>query len=98
MPTDPRSGAAVDRLYQALRASLEGRGGAAGEVTVSEIYQTLVPYARARSELGFEMNADYEHALMRLIAGEGGFARLEPPEARAQVTRELESSNPDVTI
>jgi predicted RNA-binding Zn-ribbon protein involved in translation (DUF1610 family) len=99
VPTDPRSGAAVGRLYEALADALARRGGPpAADVTVSEIYQTLVPYARARAELGFEMNADYEHALMRLIAGEGGYATLEQPEARAQVARELESQNPDVTL
>ncbi|HSM35351.1 MAG TPA: zinc ribbon domain-containing protein [Longimicrobiales bacterium] len=99
MPTDPRSGAAVGRLYEALAEALAKRGGPpAADVTVSEIYQTLVPYAHARAELGFEMNADYEHALMRLIAGEGGYATLEQPEARAQVARELESQNPDVTL
>jgi hypothetical protein len=99
VPTDPRSSAAVGRLYGALTEALARRGGTpAADVTVSEIYQTLVPYARARAELGFEMNADYEHALMRLIAGEGGYARLEQPEARAQVARELESPHPDVTL
>lgn len=99
MPTDPRSDAAVRRLYGALRQSLRSRGGSTtDEVTVSEIYQTLVPYARARSELGFEMNADYEHALMRMLAGEGGFARLDQPEAHAQVAREISSSHPDVTL
>lgn len=100
MPTDPRSAAAVGRLYEALRDALGRRPGAGGrsEVTVSEIYQTLVPYARARADLGFEMNADYEHALMRLLAGEGGFARLEQSEARAHLARELASANPDVTL
>ena len=100
MPTDPGSAAAVGRLYGALKRALADRSGSASpaEVTVSEIYQTLVPYARARADLGFEMNADYEHALMRLLAGEGGYARLEEPEARARLSRELESPNPDVTL
>ncbi|HUG00309.1 MAG TPA: zinc ribbon domain-containing protein [Longimicrobiales bacterium] len=100
MPTDPGSAAAVGRLYGALKRALADRSGSASpaEVTVSEIYQTLVPYARARADLGFEMNADYEHALMRLLAGEGGYARLEEPEARARISRELESPNPDVTL
>jgi hypothetical protein len=65
-------------------------------VTVAEIYQDLVPYKTARSEIGFDMNADYEHALLRLLAGEGNLARIEPREVRDKLRMELESPNPDV--
>jgi hypothetical protein len=65
-------------------------------VTVAEIYQDLVPYKTARSEIGFNMNADYEHALLRLLAGEGNLARIEPREVRDKLRMELESPNPDV--
>jgi hypothetical protein len=41
--------------------------------SVAEIYQNLVPYRTHRDELGVEMNADYEHALLRLLAGEGDY-------------------------
>ncbi|MEN8376248.1 MAG: zinc ribbon domain-containing protein [Gemmatimonadota bacterium] len=99
MQTDPGSNAAVGRLFGALREAIDRRPeGSPPTITVSEIYQTLVPYARARASLGFEMNADYEHALMQMLAGEGGHARLDPPEARDQVARELETPNPDVTL
>lgn len=66
-------------------------------VTVAEIYQDLVPYRTARA-VGFEMNADYEYALLRLLAGEGDLARIEPREVRDKLRMELESANPDVGL
>jgi hypothetical protein len=67
-------------------------------VTVAEIYQDLVPYRTVRSRLGFEMNADYEHTLLRMLAGEGGLARLDPREARDELRAELETPNPNVGL
>jgi hypothetical protein len=67
-------------------------------VTVAEIYQDLVPYRTARTTIGFEMNADYEYALLRLLAGEGDLARIEPREVRDKLRMELESPNPDVGL
>ena len=67
-------------------------------VTVAEIYQDLVPYRTARNAVGFEMNADYEHTLLRLLAGEGDLARIEPREVRDKLRMELDSPNPDVSL
>ena len=67
-------------------------------VTVAEIYQELLPYRDARTTVGFDMNADYEHALLRLLAGEGELARIEPREVRDKLREELESPNPDVSL
>ncbi|MGH7483599.1 MAG: zinc ribbon domain-containing protein [Longimicrobiales bacterium] len=67
-------------------------------VTVAEIYKDLVPYARARALLGIDLNADYEHALVRFLSGEGGRARLEPENARRELREELALKNPNVTI
>ena len=67
-------------------------------VTVGEILNELLPYRSARSLVGFEMNADYEHALMRLLAGVDGLVRLEPEDAREHLARELAAPNPDVRI
>ncbi|MBI4408424.1 MAG: zinc ribbon domain-containing protein [Gemmatimonadetes bacterium] len=64
--------------------------------TVREIYQELVPYRNVRAALGVELYADYEHVLLRLLAGEGGFLRLEPAEAREALRLELDSPHPDV--
>jgi hypothetical protein len=67
-------------------------------VSVAEIYQDLVPYRTVRGLIGFEMNADYEHTLLRLLAGEGDLARLEPVEARDELRDELNSPNPNVGL
>lgn len=83
-------------LVDAMRRS---RPGALNRpVTVAEIYQDLLPYRTARAEIGFEMNADYEHALLRLLAGEGDFARIEPREVRDKLRMELDSPNPNVGL
>lgn len=83
-------------LVDAIRRS---RPGALNRpVTVAEIYQDLLPYRAARAEVGFEMNADYEHALLRLLAGEGDFARIEPREVRDKLRMELDSPNPNVGV
>ena len=64
-------------------------------VTVAEIYQDLIPYRLVRS-FGFALNADYEFALLQLLAGEEKLARIEPPEVREELRLELLSPNPNV--
>lgn len=91
----------VQRLHRALAEAVASRRGGDVEsqpVTVAEIYQELAPYRTVRSGVGFEMNADYEHALLRLLSGEDGLVRLEPEEARSHLARELATPNPDVTL
>jgi Double zinc ribbon/PHF5-like protein len=84
------------RLVDALRRLRPDPFGS--PVTVAEIYQDLVPYRSVRTELGFDMNADYEHTLLRLLAGEEELARLEPTEARDELRAELDSPNPNVGL
>ena len=66
--------------------------------TVAEIYQDLVPYGAYREVLGVEMNGDYEHALLRLLAGEGDFLELESEHALREIREELESVNPNTGL
>jgi hypothetical protein len=89
----------VARLHRALAGAIrQARGEDFDQpVTVSEIYQVFMPYRTARSLVGFEMNADYEYALLRLLAGEGDFAHIEPAEVRELLRGELESANPNVS-
>jgi len=94
--TRSMDGDAVERLYLRLVEALQARGGVNGAVTVAEIYQELVPYRSVRGDVGFGMNADYEHALLRLLAGDGGFVRLDPPKAVQELRRELDSANPNL--
>mgnify|MGYP001226908739 FL=1 len=90
----------IERLHAALVQALRARGPGALEhpVTVAEIYQDLIPYRTVRGLAGVELNADYEHALLRLLAGEGGYARLEPEGARQELELELELPNPNVGL
>ncbi|HSJ15216.1 MAG TPA: zinc ribbon domain-containing protein [Longimicrobiales bacterium] len=91
----------VERLHALLVHAVVSRRGedpATAPVTVAEIYQELVPYRSVRDDLALDMNADYEHALLRLLSGESGLARLEPVTARNQLRDELASPNPNVTL
>lgn len=90
----------VERLHSMLAHAMQGSRPQAFDspVTVAEIYQDLVPYRNVRSALGFQMNADYEHTLLRMLAGEGGLARLEPAEARHELRTELDTPNPNVGL
>jgi hypothetical protein len=66
--------------------------------TVAEIYQNLVPYGTHRDLIGVEMNGDYEDALLRLLAGEGGYLVLESPQALRTLREEVSSSNPNTGL
>src|SRR5688500_13204030 len=61
----------VQRLHRFIVDAVRAKRGDpfASPFTVSEIYQELAPYRTVRTALSFEMNADYEHALVRMLAG-----------------------------
>jgi hypothetical protein len=63
-----------------------------------DIRNSILPYRANRRALQLESSEDYELVLMRLCAGEGGFARTGPDEVRDVFMQELESPNPDLTI
>jgi hypothetical protein len=86
----------LDRLYRRLADTLrrEHSGSLDRPVTVAEIYQHLVPYRAVRSELGFSELAEYEHTLLRLLAGEKDYAQVDIPQARDDFRRELRAPNP----
>ncbi|MFW6079856.1 MAG: double zinc ribbon domain-containing protein [Gemmatimonadota bacterium] len=94
------SDAVVDKLYRCLVDAVREQRPDAGArpVTVAEIYQDLVPYRSVRDALGVGLNADYEHAVLRLLAGVGGHAHIEPPEVCEELRRELDSPNPNVAL
>lgn len=66
--------------------------------TVAEIYQNLVPYGTHRDRIGVEMNGDYEAALLRLLAGEGGYLVIESDPALRVLREELDSTNPNTGL
>jgi len=63
-----------------------------------EIHQNLVPYRTHRAVLAIETHQDYEMTVLRLLAGERGFARVEPDEVRQLIEREAQAVNPDTGI
>jgi hypothetical protein len=59
---------------------------------VSDICHSLAPFPNCRDELGVDTLSEYEHALLRLVAGEGGYVRLESEDARQAIRECLDSS------
>ncbi len=94
-PTPPTD--ELDRLFRRLVVNLAQLDPARvhGPVEVAELYQKLVPYRTHRTELGFDTNGDYEMTVLRLLAGERGYALVEPAEAREALAGEVGGVNPD---
>jgi predicted RNA-binding Zn-ribbon protein involved in translation (DUF1610 family) len=67
-------------------------------MTLAELRESVIPYRANRRALQLESSEDYELVVMRLCAGEGGFAITEPEEAQVDFVNELNSPNPDLTI
>ncbi len=92
--------APLHRLHLALVQALRERdpSGLGRPFTVAEIYQDLVPYRTHRDVLGVEMNGDYEHLVLRLLAGEDGLVSLGSEHARKEISEELGRSNPNTGL
>jgi len=91
----------LDRLFLRLVQIVHERKG--GDVNapfeILELYQDIIPYRVFRRERGsgFDTNEDYEHALMRLLAGERNYLRGD--ERMQQTMRdELAAKNPDTSF
>lgn len=87
----------VSRLFECLVRELEARDPAQLQTPfqISELYQSIVPYRSHRSQLGLDSNQDYEMAVLHLLAGEGGYATVEPEEVQAALAHEAEEVSPD---
>lgn len=92
--------APLRRLHHALVQALRERdpSGLGRPFTVAEIYQDLVPYRTHRDLLGVDMNGDYEHLVLRLLAGEDGLVSVESEHARREMSEELGRSNPNTGL
>lgn len=86
----------LDRLFRRLVEALhaEHEDALDRSLTVAEIYQHLIPYRSVRSDVGFAELAAYEHALLRLLAGEREYVQVELPHVQEEFRRELRSPNP----
>jgi hypothetical protein len=86
----------VTRLHHAIVDALHQRGVLEGPIRLADLYREIVPYRAVRSSLDVDLNADYEHALLRLLAGERGLLRVEPRAVRDALRKEAEAPYPDV--
>ncbi|MDH5643964.1 MAG: zinc ribbon domain-containing protein [Gemmatimonadota bacterium] len=64
-------------------------------IQISEIYQSVLPYRHYRSALGIDTMDDYDMVLLKLLAGEGGFVTIDPPEVQTTLQEESSSVNPN---
>ena len=90
----------LERFHRALIEEIQTQRPEylTGPFTVAEIYQNLVPYGSHRDRIGVEMNGDYEDALLRLLAGEGGYLLLESEPALRDLRSELDTANPNTGL
>ena len=66
--------------------------------TVAEIYQNLIPWRSHRHAMDIATSAEYEQALLRLLAGEGDYLALESQAAREEIQAELEARFPNTGL
>jgi hypothetical protein len=90
----------LDRLFERLVSVLadDAPGRLAVPFPAAEVYERLVPYRSNRSILKVATHQDYEMAVLRLLAGERGYASLEPAEVQNALQREAGESNPDTAL
>lgn len=86
----------VERIFRLIVTNLSSQNPdrLRAPIEVAEIYQSLIPYRHFRQVLGFDTNEDYEMALLRFFAGEGGYASMDPSEAQEALLEEARSVNP----
>jgi len=90
----------LDRLFERLVSVLadDAPGRLAVPFPAAEVYERLVPYRSNRSILKVATHQDYEMAVLRLLAGERGYASLDPAEVQDALQREAGESNPDTAL
>ncbi len=85
----------LDRLFERLVQVLARDARLAVPFPATDVYERLVPYRLNRSHLRVATHQDYEMAVLRLLAGERGYVRLEPDDVREAMQREVATVNPD---
>src|SRR6266702_4976424 len=90
----------LDRLFGRLVEALAeaGPGRLAVPFASAELYERLVPYRSNRAKLNVATHQDYEMTVLRLLAGERGYARLEPADVLEALQREATTANPDTAL
>ena len=87
----------LERLFRRLIRNLADLDPSRvhGPVEVAEICERLVPYRTHRTQLAIDTHEDYEMAVLRLLAGERGYALVAPTEVREAMELEVAGVNPD---
>ena len=85
----------LDRLFGLLVDALHREARLAVPFPASELTERLVSYRSNRSRLNVATYQDYEMTVLRLLAGERDYLRLEPADAREQLQAEVTAVNPD---
>jgi len=90
----------LERFFRRLVGNLAGTDPARlhRPLPLADVELDILPYRANRRALELDTSEDYEMVLLRLCAGEGGFVRTEPEDARATFVQELQSPNPDLGI
>jgi hypothetical protein len=90
----------LERFFRRLVSNLASTDPARlhRPLPLTEVYQSIMPYRTNRRALGLDTSEDYELVLLRLAAGEGGFAHSEPEAARASFAKEVRSTHPDLEV
>ena len=88
------------RLFAALVSEIRTRWPEYlhSRFTVAEIYQNLIPWRSHRNTMDIATSAEYEQALLRLLAGEGDYLALESQAAREEIQAELEARFPNTGL
>jgi hypothetical protein len=82
-------------MFECLVEALGREARIAVPVAAAEVYERLVPYRSNRSRLKVATHQDYEMTVLRLLAGEREYVRLEPDDVRDAMQREVTAANPD---
>ena len=88
----------LDRLFELLVTGLAKDNRLAVPFPAAEVYERLVPYRSNRSHLNVATHQDYEMTVLRLLAGERGYVRLEPDDVREAMRREVTAASPDTAF
>jgi double zinc ribbon protein len=90
----------LERLFRQIVVNLTATDPARlrGPLPLVDICNSIVPYRANRRALQIESSEDYELALLRLCAGEGGLAYTEPGRTQLEFASEIASPNPDLTL
>ncbi|MGH7581753.1 MAG: zinc ribbon domain-containing protein [Gemmatimonadales bacterium] len=89
----------LEEFAAAVLTRWQKQGGIrGGPIPVSALLDTVFPYRIARRVLGIDASEDYEAMVLRLLAEEGGLARVEPMDAADMAKATVTSKLPDLDV